>query len=518
MAIQLINIGQIANDGTGDDLREAMIKINQNFEELDLRDDEETTASNLGDVGEGLFANLLNYDLQFKKIAGGDNITLAADDEKIVINASNVLTDITVNSDNGSVVLENSAVITIAGGVNISTDIVNNILTITNDYIAELSEDITPQLGGDLDGQGFNITNVNSVTSTFIGSLFADDSTLLIDSANKSAFIGNLSLIGNIINSVVGETEIRSPTNLVLAPNDNIWISSGTKLIFEGTVPDNFEAKLQATVVTADRDIILPDEDGTLATREWVNNVQQFDTDIKGSVFGDDSTLLVDGVNSTIPASVINGTLTNNLVGNVTGNTNGTHTGNVTGNLTGDIKGSVYYDDSTQIIDAVAGRIVNPIVQGPAVFEDNVTLNQDLIISGNLFVQGATTNIETTNTTITDNIIVLNEGEVGAGVTATTSGIEIDRGSETNKTFVWNDSIDKWSIGTETLVAGTFEGNVTGLVNGVDPSVAAYYFNNIDLGSVGTINNIIDLIVASTEISLGTFTSPAPFAIDLGSF
>ena len=47
MAVQLINIGNIANDGTGDDLREAMIKINSNFEEIDLRDDEQTTASNL---------------------------------------------------------------------------------------------------------------------------------------------------------------------------------------------------------------------------------------------------------------------------------------------------------------------------------------------------------------------------------------------------------------------------------------------------------------------------------------
>lgn len=65
MAIQLINVGNIANDGTGDDLREAFIKVNQNFEELDLRDDEQTTASNIGEVGEGVFAQRLNYDLQF---------------------------------------------------------------------------------------------------------------------------------------------------------------------------------------------------------------------------------------------------------------------------------------------------------------------------------------------------------------------------------------------------------------------------------------------------------------------
>ena len=65
MAVQLINIGNVANDGTGDDLREAFIKVNQNFEEIDLRDDEQTTVSNLGDTGEGVFAQKLVYDLQF---------------------------------------------------------------------------------------------------------------------------------------------------------------------------------------------------------------------------------------------------------------------------------------------------------------------------------------------------------------------------------------------------------------------------------------------------------------------
>ena len=69
------------------------------------------------------------------------------------------------------------------------------------------------------------------------------------------------------------ELKLSSPTNLVLEPTDNIWISSGTKLIFEGTVPDNFEAKLQATAVTADRDIVLPDASGTLALQEYISGV-----------------------------------------------------------------------------------------------------------------------------------------------------------------------------------------------------------------------------------------------------
>ena len=45
------------------------------------------------------------------------------------------------------------------------------------------------------------------------------------------------------------------------------------------------------------------------------------------------------------------GTVTGNLVGNVTGNTTGTHTGLVFG----DVKGSVFADDSTILVDGVAG-------------------------------------------------------------------------------------------------------------------------------------------------------------------
>jgi hypothetical protein len=68
-------------------------------------------------------------------------------------------------------------------------------------------------------------------------------------------------------------------------------------------------------------------------------------TDTKGSVFADDSTLLVDAINGIIPASVVSGTLNNNTVG--------THTGPVDG----DLVGSVFADNSTLLVDGVNGTI-----------------------------------------------------------------------------------------------------------------------------------------------------------------
>ena len=67
MAIQRVNIGTIANDGTGDDLREAFVKVNNNFTELDIRQSEKTPGANLGTAGEGVFAQLSGVQMQRSK-------------------------------------------------------------------------------------------------------------------------------------------------------------------------------------------------------------------------------------------------------------------------------------------------------------------------------------------------------------------------------------------------------------------------------------------------------------------
>jgi len=64
------------------------------------------------------------------------------------------------------------------------------------------------------------------------------------------------------------------------------------------------------------------------------------------------------------------------------------------------------------------------------------------VINGDLEVKGTTTTVESTVTTIADNIITLNEGEAGAGVSASLNyiaGIEIDRGSLPAARLVFNE-------------------------------------------------------------------------------
>ena len=54
MAITRINVGTVANDSTGDDLRQAFVKVNNNFDELDARVVPQNEAANLG-AGTGVF-------------------------------------------------------------------------------------------------------------------------------------------------------------------------------------------------------------------------------------------------------------------------------------------------------------------------------------------------------------------------------------------------------------------------------------------------------------------------------
>ena len=215
MAVQLINIGNVANDGTGDDLREAFIKVNQNFEDLDLRNDENTSASNLGDIGEGLFVRRNVYDLEFKKISAGANVTLTADDNKIVIAADSGVSDLTITADAGSVLLDNSAALTISGGSDITTSIVEGVLTVDYVGITDLVSDPTPQLSADLDAQSNNLLNVGTISSSgisgpltgnvtgdVVGSVFGDDSTPIVDAVNNTL---NGNLTGNVTGNVTGD-------------------------------------------------------------------------------------------------------------------------------------------------------------------------------------------------------------------------------------------------------------------------------------------------------------------------
>mgnify|MGYP000170680311 FL=1 len=169
MAIQNINIGNIANDGTGDDIRVAFGKVNDNFEELDLRNPGSLTASNVGAVGEGVFAQKDGTDLQFKKLVGGTGTTLTSTDNTITINGS-AIKQLTLGTDNGSIIVTASQTISFNGGNGIASR-QSGSQVIMDIQSGALSFDTNPTLGGNLDGNGNNIIGVDQLTANNVNAL-----------------------------------------------------------------------------------------------------------------------------------------------------------------------------------------------------------------------------------------------------------------------------------------------------------------------------------------------------------
>ena len=166
MAIQYINTGIIAHDGTGDDLREAFTKINNNLEELDLRIVEETLIENTGSLGEGTYAGKSNGIQGFKRLIAGSNISLTATDTNITINAANALDQLVVITDSGTVTVDRGQTMSIRGGAGINTEQSGQQVILNLDTTGIVSRDTAPSLSGNLTANNFNITGANIVSAT----------------------------------------------------------------------------------------------------------------------------------------------------------------------------------------------------------------------------------------------------------------------------------------------------------------------------------------------------------------
>lgn len=77
-------------------------------------------------------------------------------------------------------------------------------------------------------------------------------------------------------------------------------------------------------------------------------------------------------------------------------------------------------------------------------------------ITGDLLVQGTTTTVQSTEVTISDNIIELNSGETGPGITLSESGLRINRGSFVDSFFVFDENITWLNPVNATTTQGAF--------------------------------------------------------------
>ena len=303
-------------------------------------------------------------------------------------------------------------------------------------------------LGGTLSDIQVSNFAANAILAS--GETFADNDTSLLTAAAIDDRILSYSYTSNA----------GTVTSVGLTAGNLIDITGGP-ITTSGSITVDVDltelTDITATLVNTDELVVL---DGTAQGRKALNEIGL-------SLFNNDSSFTSN-----------TGTVTS--VGSGTGLTGGPITGSGTLSV-----------DFTEVVRTSTDQTVN----------GNKTFGNNIIVTGNLTVNGATTSVNSNEVNIGDNIIILNADETG--VPSQNSGIEIERGTSANKTLLWDESNDKWTVGSETFVAGTFEGSIA--ASNITGSVTAGDFGSLttDDLSEGTTNLYFTNARAQAAITAG---------------
>ena len=168
MGKQTIDVGTVINDGTGDDIRTAFVKVNDNFTELYDQGAQNNSGANVG-TGIGVYKNKTGDILNFKTLTAGLGIYVTPGTNNIVIqNAWPSISRITAD-DTHEILSTGSASIVVAGAGGVTTSISGNTLTITGGV--NFNSLTNPTLGGNLNLNGHNITGSGTVIANLQGNL-----------------------------------------------------------------------------------------------------------------------------------------------------------------------------------------------------------------------------------------------------------------------------------------------------------------------------------------------------------
>ena len=247
MAYQSIGLGAVANDGSGDTLRDGATKVNANFVEIytALGDGSSLTTGITATADDVTFTGA-SYNAVWDK---SDSALEFADNAKATFGADS---DLRIWHDGTST----SYLQTAAGNLYITT-------TGTNSIVMQAK------------------SGENSIIATGDGAvtLYHDNNQKLATTSTGISVTGNVTTSGKLIAS------------------GNVELSAGITLIFEGASADAYETTLTVVDPTADRTISLPNVTGTVITTGDSGTITAdmlaSDIEITGNQLKSSSTLLI---------------------------------------------------------------------------------------------------------------------------------------------------------------------------------------------------------------------------------
>src|SRR5210317_1466145 len=275
-------------------------------------------------------------------------------------------------------------------------------------------------------------------------------------------------------------------------------------IVFEGATADEYELTLSVADPTADRTVTIPDATGTIVLKDTTDTLTNKSISLTNNTLtgtlAEFNSALSDGsfaslagtetltnksislTNNTVTGTLaeFNSALSDGSFATLAGTealTNKTISGssntltnianasliNSTITVAGD-SGSQAIDlgdtltiqgTSNEIETSQSGDTLTIGLPSDVTIGQDLSVSRNLTVTGNLTVNGTTTTVNTTNTTVSDSILELATGTTGTP--ANDAGIVIERGDSNNAFIGFDESADKFVVGT-----GTFTGATSG--------------------------------------------------------
>jgi hypothetical protein len=343
---------------------------------------------------------------------------------------------------------------------------------------------------------GLTVTNSNNLVST--GSAVDDISGNLITTGQtlQTQITSNDSDISTLTSNLV-------TTGQTLTTNINTVSSN---LISTGKVVDDISGNLITTGQTLQAQITSNDGDITTLTSNLVTTGQTLTTNINtvATNLGTSGQTLQTQITSN--DSDIS-TLTSNL--GTTGQTlqtqitsNDSDIASLTTNLgtTGQtLQTQITSNDSDiSTLDSTTVKLTtNQSIAGNKIFTNDVTIN-------NLTVTGTEVVVDVENLAVKDNIIEINSGESGAGISRISGGIVIDRGTAANANILYNDANDRFELNFPLAVEGEVVASASNLI-----TTGQTLTTNINTVStnLGTSGQTLQTQITSNDGDISTLTT-----------
>ena len=468
MAQRNLNTGTVANDGTGDSIRVAGNKMNDNFIELYATS---AVQSQIGLAQNEITSNVSNADIVLKSSGTG---TVSVNN--LILDSNVKITDnvIETTSSNSDLVLEGSSSGTVAfANVDINGGAIDTtVIGASTPAAASFTTVVSPVFNSDnitISGNNINLTaTADVVVPANVGITFgthekieSDDTDLNISvgssgDINIPADIGltfgddgekiegdgtDLTITGNNIN-LTATADVVLPTSVGLVfgsgekiegDDTDLTVTSGAKINLSATsdvhIPQNvglvFDANGSEKIESNDTDL-------TISGGAKINLSATSDVHIPknvGIVFDDNASEKIES-NDT------------DLTVNSGADINLTATADV--NIPANV-GITFGDDGEKIegngtnLTIASSGLCTITATGETVVTNNFR------VGGNLIVDGTETIVNTTTLSIEDNIIEINRNISAASGMPTVSGLQVNRGEGSTATempllWAWDES------------------------------------------------------------------------------